>query len=291
MFTTNLLIQEFLIPLVISAIFMFFWKPLKKESLPILNGFWTFPLAFSIAFIVSNILILGFPQLPPSEASQWLVFVALTVLLVGLIDAFEKTPKVVNHFFKLAGIFFSIVVTLLSYIKSTWTSQQSYLHIFGIGIVSFIYLKLFEKILSKEGDLQRVVAPITIGLMSAGTAGLALTSKTLSVAQLAGLIGVTIIPIFVTSIVKPSFSMKKSASSVFLLFLAMWLNIWFYAQPYSTGGFGLTITSPLFSFIAELKVFSKLKDWQKVLLKVILMIIPMVAGLLLSYNFNETDGY
>lgn len=289
MFATNMIFQVMILPIVISSIFMFAWLPHKKETLPIGKGFWSFPFSFGISYLVVYLYMFGIPQFPPNESKDWILFVALLSIFVGLSDYIEK--KYVNYVVKILSVLFVQITALYSLIKNTWSINESVLYISGMTIFSLVYWILFEKITYKTEEIQRISPIITTGILAGATAGLSILSSSLSLTQISGAIGSVHIPIFLVSLFKPSFSTKKSFSSVLIIFFAIWINIWFYSYPKSSIGFFLIILAPLFSLISEFKFFNKISGIKLIILKTILVIIPIIAGLIMSFDFSPKDDY
>lgn len=273
-----------LITLIINGIS---WNSKKRDSNPIKNGFWGMPLGIGIAYISGHISILGKPEIPPVESTQWLVFIAVVMILSGLIDSLLKLPSIAKAIIRAVSSGAVFYMTAMPMIKNTWTTNQTIMWSAGITIGITAYWFLLEYIFKKNTEAQRSSSVITIGLLSGAIAGFSVLSSSASLGQLTGLIGSSIGGLFFVSLFKKNFSTEKGLASIVLLLSMLLLNTYLYAEVKSLTSLLLLIASPLASLIGDLKVLEKLKPWQKVIIKAILVAIPIGASLGLIADFSE----
>jgi hypothetical protein len=277
-----------IITLVINAIS---WNAKKRDSEPIKNGFWGLPLGLGLSYIAGHIGILGKPPIPPVESTQWLVFIALIMIVSGLIDSLIKLPVIAKVIIRAVSSGAVFYLTAMPMIKNTWATNQSITWSALITIAITIYWFLLEFIFKKNTDNKQTSSSvITIGLISGAIAGFSVFSSSAALAQLTGVIGASIGGLFFVSIFKKNFSAEKGLASISLLLAMLLLNTYLYADVKSLASIALLIISPSFSLLGDLKALDKLKPWQKVIIKGILVAIPLVISLGLVADFSEKSA-
>ncbi|MFN8671218.1 MAG: hypothetical protein U0457_03935 [Candidatus Sericytochromatia bacterium] len=293
MFAINILFQILILPLIIASIILFIaWKPLKKEDSAIAEGFWSFPLSIGLAFFISYWNMLGLPEMPPNESTQWLIFIALFSIIIGLIDGYIKLPKIINYIIKFLSVIGVSYISLFQLIKGSWETNQSATNLGIVSVLGFIFYFLYEKNsnLKLAEEKEDVFSPIiNTGLFIGGTAVLSLISSSLALAKFSGILGSIFIPLFLIALLKPTFSLKKSFSVISLMFIAIYINIWYFSYVKSTAGFFVLALAPLIPLVSNLSFFKKFSTIKIILIRAVLAIIPIILALLLSYDFNKKE--
>lgn len=286
------MIKILMLGVIIPAFISFFisgivWKIWGKELEPIKKGFWSNSLGFTMAYIFGNWGLVGFPPLPPVEATQWMIFIAGISLIAGFADSFFKLPLWINLFIRLLSTGGVLWVLLTPMFKFTWTPEQSRIYFIILLISGILYWFLFEKLNEKQET--GITIPLIYVLVATGTSFISLISNSALIAQMAGIVAASSGSLFLISIIKPSFSMKGSVPFFVLILIALWVNIYFYVGV-SALHLLLIIISPLLAFICELKQIKNLKKWQIHILRIIIILIPIVVSLGLTYSAQPAES-
>lgn len=181
------LVYGVLLPLVVSALILVVGRLLSPRMQPAVSL-----AAAVLAFVAAQIALTGRPELPPSEASQWLVWILPVLIPLGLV--FTRLPNWAQVLGGLAGAYGSLYLGLRPMVQWTWESKA----VAAAWLSGFVLLAAFMfaglSALARTHASGRSPRFAVIGLLTAASIALAATGS-LMLAQLAGAMAAALGPL------------------------------------------------------------------------------------------------
>lgn len=230
-------------------------------------------LAIALGYVAGHVGLFGWPAFPPVESWQWLVYLALTAGLVGVLAGLALIPDWLHR--GLAWLLLAIAPWLL--LKILLPAEWSTLHIrawlggFSIAFIAF-WTSLDALARRRPGPAMPLILLITI---SAGSFVL-LESANARLAQLAGVLAAAIVPALIVATWRPGVSLAGGAALVTGIVLCGLLATG-HANNYGDVpaiAFVLIAAAPTLAWAAEFSALRRLKPWKALLLR----LIPFLAA-------------
>jgi hypothetical protein len=167
---------------------------------------WGGPLAVGIGFVAGFWALLGWPDFPPLDANDWLVFLALPLALLGTLDAFARLPlqvRLASSTATVVGVLLLVSWPVIKDFESGWPEGTSAVAVTcaltiawifsldelasrrsaaGVGALLLATLVPAAAVLVLSGS-QRLAQ--TAGALAAAVAGWALAQRALGAAGIA----------------------------------------------------------------------------------------------------------
>ncbi len=181
------LVYGVLVPFAVSALVLLLGRALPPRAQPAVSL-----VAAVLAFIVAQIALTGRPELPPSEASQWLVWILPVLVPLGLVCA--HLPVWARTLGGIVGVYGALYLVLRPMVQWTWESTAvaaAWNSVFGL-MAALIFAGLAA--LTRAHDPGRSPRFVVIGLLTATSIALAATGS-LMLAQLAGAMAAAVGPL------------------------------------------------------------------------------------------------
>lgn len=208
-----------------------FFLSKRKPDHPIRR--WAGPVAIALPFIVASPAILGHgPEWPPAQAADWLPFLGLAALLIGLVDVLVR-PRYVSTV--LTGLFLAgfAAMVLRGPLASAMTNSMGDGATKTAWIFGVVALYVVPGLLARSGAAATPNAgpPFALGLLTAMVIGWALLSETAKYAQFASLVGLGLAPLGIVTLIARPWSIARGAVPAFVaLNTTLWLLVSFYAE-------------------------------------------------------------
>jgi hypothetical protein len=210
-------------------------------------------LAIGLSFVVGGAFILGgWPVWKPANAHQWLPYLGLLAVVLGLIDASlpRKAWSIAVTALLLAGFGLALAYGPLdSRLAQTADGSTSLLFgILALVVVPGVAIRVAAKTTPNAGP------PFALGLLTACSIAAALLSGSAMYAQFVALIGLGLAPLGVATLLRRPWPLDRGLPVIFAsLHSAMWLLTHFFAP--NDGVWSATILAclaPLGLFAARL---------------------------------------
>jgi hypothetical protein len=185
---------------------------------------WAPAAALGVAYLAGHLATFGMPSWPPRESTQWIVFLALAGLLLGLLQAWKPSMRFTGILFLSLAI---PIVLLRSPMQHLWPASRSILIIFGIGVpIGGLWFSLRNRSLAMHGGS----LPATWMIVSAGTALTMQLSGSASFAQLSGALAAACGVLAVEGFLKPKLDSRAAVPVLLALWSAFWICGWYYIE-------------------------------------------------------------
>lgn len=194
---------------------------------------WSAPLAVGLPFVLAGPFILNkSPEWPPSQAADWLPFLGVAALVLGLIDiALPRARWVYAALFALLAGYAAFVY------HGPLASAAS--RLMGEGATKITWIAAIGAVLTLPALAARAGArhtpnagpPFALGILTAATIAAGLLSETAKLAQFASLLGLGLAPLGVITLIRRPWAIDRGLPLVFAPLLAtIWLLLHFYAD-------------------------------------------------------------
>jgi len=205
-------------------------------------------LALGIGYIVGHIATLGSPAFPPVEATQWLVYIALASLVIGVLETKWREIRWLTWAVRTGLLTVMSWLLLRPLIAYSWTTLQSGAWIAGLLVGALALWVTVERLIRHA--LPRRVGALMILWGTAQSIAIVM-SQSAVLAQLQGTLTATLGAVFAVAWVFPKakVSFVSGVPVIAMLFVAHASGGFFYAElpTWSVACLGL---APLFALLA-----------------------------------------
>jgi hypothetical protein len=135
----NQLLLGVFVPALLAAFWLLLaWRPWSRAVVSDHTlGRWGAPVALTLAYAAGHVCVLGLPSWPPTEATHWVLFLALAAGALGLSESLSSRRSRWRLWLPRALLAVGAIPALLKpYVDYTWTPEQSIVWILGIALLS-----------------------------------------------------------------------------------------------------------------------------------------------------------
>ncbi len=200
---------------VAAAVFWLLGWRLRRAHL------WLSALGLTVGFTILYARILGRPDFPPIDATQWAFWLAWLGLPLGWLAGIGAAYRWVWAWGALLGALWLFVLPFRPLIESGfWTPTVGVAYIVGFGVAAWLLMTLSAPL----GDEPGAPAPLLIALLGAVSAGMLFYGgKSASLAQLSGTLGAVVGVGVLTGLLLSRFTLGRGAVALtMMLFVLLW---------------------------------------------------------------------
>jgi len=238
---------------------------------------WVAPVALGVGLALSVFGTNGWPGFPPVDAIQWLGFLAIVWMIVGVIDSLRPWPTIAR--LAIAILVALVTVWLISANqRPNWSSSESILWIGGFTLAIFGLTISTDRLLARTTP---GISALQLALLAIATAMVIAMTGSQSLANRAGTLAVVLIIAFVWS------RRSQLGRGTAIVFVPLWAAIliahWLYAASESSPLISfllLTITPPLCWF-GQIPAIQRRSRWTKWAIQLSLVIVPLAVAVIL----------
>ena len=281
MFVVEIMLRGVVLPAVLAgAVLLVAWWPRKGgagATGPVGGGHWGGAVGLALGYVLGHSLLVGFPSFPATESTQWLVWLALGAMALGLADALIRVPESARWAARAASSLLVSWLILRPLTVSTWNGALvSALWIGGAALAVLAFWTLVDRAVRARPGAGMPIA--FLALTSGGSAVLLLSASVL-LAQLAGVVAATLGAAMVLAFVRPDLSLERGAVPVVgVLLPALWLNGYFYAEMPLASALLLTL-APAALWLGRLGPLRDLRRWKSAIAHVGAVLAPVLLAL------------
>jgi hypothetical protein len=251
--------------LLAAVIMLIAWRPWRRDvsaqgakSAIMGGGYWAGPLACALGFLCSAVTLNnGWPGHPPRERWQWLFYMAIVALIIGVVAALWQ-PR---GWIRLAiGAALGGSVGFLLHVPPSFAEHQtSWRYVLGGGTF-LTWLSLDTISLRRPG----ASIPLALWVVFTGLSVILLESRWALLALMDASVAATLGAIVLTAWLNPRVTLAHGAGHVLATLLSAILVLgWLYNRgDVPAVCYGLMAASPLMLWLAELRFITNLKAWQ-----------------------------
>ncbi len=200
---------------VAAAVFWLLGWRLRRAHL------WLSALGLTVGFTILYARILGRPDFPPIDATQWAFWLAWLGLPLGWLAGIGAAYRWVWAWGALLGALWLFVLPFRPLIESGfWTPTVGVAYIVGFGVAAWLLMTLSAPL----GDEPGAPAPLLIALLGAVSAGMLFYGgKSASLAQLSGTLGAVVGVGVLIGLLLSRFTLGRGAVALtMMLFVLLW---------------------------------------------------------------------
>jgi len=294
--------------LVALVLFPAFWwrRRATRQELPALtpptldntraDPTWLAPLVFGLIGVVMSPIIASKLPFPPTGGADWLAFVALAGLVMGLTAKAIRFPIVVRWLVRLAVIAAVGYVSLRAPIHGRWSPQTSALWLAGFTAITGVVFWAAER----HTDRTRGPAgPIVLLVLCfAANQLLILGYHSLKLAQYPGFFAAALGPVLILALIRPRFTLAFGGVHVPVLMTAAALLQGTFAAvvnddaPFPFVWVLMLAASPILALVGSVGPLGRLTGWKAAAVRGGLAALPAFAAVgwaASTYEFPTSD--
>ena len=241
------------------------------------------PVAISLGYGCGHIFVTGWTPFPPNDTTNWLPYFGLAAAAVGVLwDAFPKVAMVRISLLVLLAVG-ALRLLLQPRFRYGWIPPQGWIWVVCLGCG----IALLGMILSALGRRSAVPIEYPFFLLSvgAGTSGALMLSGSMLLGQLAAVLAGALFGALIFSLRSPVGI--EGSTPVFCVLLGLLLiSGYFFAElPAATAG--LLAAAPVLALIPT----GRLSGLPRAALRIILVSLPVIAGVILAFRASPPLDY
>lgn len=266
--------------LVAGVVWLLGWR-LRRAHL------WLSALGVAAGFVMAYWRVLGRPDFPPSDATQWVFWFALLGLPLGWLASVPVAYRWVWAWGALLGVLWLFVLPFYPLLGGFWDYRVGVAYIVGFALATWLLMLLT----ASAGEERGVVVPLALSLLGGISAGvLFYGAKSASLAQLAGTLGAAVGVGVPLALLLRGFTLGRSALALAMLLYA---TLWTLALGFAYLTMGQLILLYLLGFtlaLPRLPALQRLSPVWQVALPIGVLVAVGGAAVWLSYAAYMAQG-
>lgn len=272
MFPIRILAFGVLLPAVVAGFVLFVaWR----RSLFTMNGKWSGAVAFTLGYLIAHFAAFGMPSFPPTDATQWLAYLAVAAMVVGLVESFWQAPSWARWFWRWGFSGLVLWLLLRSVVEYTWGLPKGLVWLLALSIVMLMFWTALDALAER---IKGAFLPALLFITSLGSSIALMLGRSASISQLCGSVTVMTIVSAIVGWQQHNFTLAKGAAAVLtVLLFGFWLNGVFYAYlPMVTAV--LLMLSPMVGWLGQMPPMRRLPAWQSVFVQILAALLLVVVA-------------
>lgn len=202
------LILSVLAPLLVATALVAFGHRLWRKNGPVGSGRWSLALAPALAAFAAYWAVRGTPELPPSDASEWALWMGAVAALVGVVDGRRPLPSAPRLGLHALLAIATAYMILRPLVRFSWGSGEALAWVGGGAIVLW---GLWEAIERMAVDRPGSTVPAACLAWGFGVATVLGISGSALLAQAAGGVVVAFGVMVIAGLLRPELRLDRSA--------------------------------------------------------------------------------
>ncbi len=259
----GILLLVVLLPAIVASVVLFIaWRRIP----PLAGGRWGGAVAFALGYLIAHFFTFGMPSFPPTDATQWLAYLTVTAMVVGLVESFWKTPSWARWLWRWAFSGLMLWLLLRPMVAYTWGVPKGVAWLLTLSLVMLTFWTALDAL------TERVVGalpPALLFITALGSSIALLLGRSASISQLCTSVAAILAVSVIVGWRQPDFTLAKGAVAVLtVLLFGFWLNGVFYAYlPMMTAA--LLVLSPMAGWLGQTPPMRRLSKWQSASMQVL----------------------
>ncbi len=260
-----------------------------RRRTPLVGGTWSGAIALSIGYVAGHIGVAGLPPFPPTEATQWLAYLALAGMGLGLVDTlYQKNPAWLRWGLRLLLAGAVVWLLLRPVFEHTWGPAKGIVWMVALGVTLLAFWGQLEALAERQPGAG---LPLLLLIVTAASSAILLVSGSALLGQLCGALTAVIGASLVVAWRAPTFSLSRGAPPVVSVLLGgLWLNGYFYAEAPLTSLL-LMALSPTAVWVGQTERVQRLAPWQANLVRVGAVLIPAALAVIVAVQASPPLTY
>lgn len=263
----RILLFGVLLPAFAAGIVLFIaWR----RTPPLAGGKWSGAVAFTLGYVIAYFVAFGMPPFPPIDAMQWLVYLAVVAMVIGLTESFFQIPSWTRWLLRWVFSVLMLWLLLRTMVTYTWGVPKGVVWLLSLSLMMLLFWTALDNLSEKvTGSL----VPVLFFTTALGSSVALMLGRSASVSQLCGSVTAILAVSAVVGWQHPNFTLAKGAMAVLItLIFGFWLNGVFFAYLPMVTAILLTL-SPLTGWLGQVTFMRHLPSWQSVSLQLIVALL------------------
>ncbi len=285
-----------LMPAVVAGVLLALaWKPWTDGTKGVFGGFWGGAVAIGVAYLAAHLGLVGLPDLVPTEALDWMPYMALLAVLVGVIEGRTYSSKWLRWLLRAAASFATLYFVLGFMVENYWEGTSAFIWLGTLTLLTLEIISVFDRLADRyPGALVPVAMMLTaaVGALVVGLTGSA------RVAQLLGALAAAGGAALVVAWWHGALRVSRGAATVFTVIFAGLLAFG-YMSTADVPGWSelldhrhslavlLVALAPMLLWGVDTKAVSSMDSWKRVLVGALLVTLPLGGAVYLAANPDE----
>jgi hypothetical protein len=250
-------------------------------------GAWAGILALGVGYVAGHIVVRGWPSFPPGERTDWLFYLALVLVILGLVEARWLTRASFRWGLRSIVFFVAVLLIVFPRMRDAWQPVES------VAWLAALLIAGVAAWLSLDGLVGRAPAWSFLGCLALTVAGSAVVAFKSGLAVMAllefGLLATVLGLLLAGCASKTLFAAAQGgAAGAGLLQPAMWLIGYFLAEVPS--GCALLLGVALHTtWLVEGGPLRRLRPWQRGILAMVAAAGPVLLAVWIAYLSAPTE--
>jgi hypothetical protein len=283
-FYSQPLLYGIVLPAVIAtAVLLLTWQPWHRD-LPPERTAWGVGLALVAGYLVGHVGVDGRPPWPPREAVDWLWYLTFAAAALSLLDGWRRCPAWLRWLLRTALWLSAVWVLARPALRQGGGAVPALLVPAAVGLLFWAALAALAR------RLPGAALPLALLPTAAGSAVLLYRCHSAKLAQLAGVVAASLLPVLARSCVRPALTM--ATAPVVLLLPGLWLTARLYA--YTTppaASLALLAAAALAAGVGCLPGVRRLPAWQRNLLAAALAMLLAILAVVQVRRDDNADTF
>lgn len=254
----RILLLNVLLPAIAASVVLFIaWR----RTLPMAGGKWAGAVAFALGYLIAHFAAFGMPPFPPTDATQWLAYLALTAMVIGLVESFWRAPSWARWLWRWVFSGLMLWFLLRPMVAYTWGVPKGGAWLLTLSLVMLTFWTALDTLTERVAG---ALLPALLFITVLGSSVALLLGRSASISQLCGGVAAILAVSVIFGWRQPNFTLAKGAVAVLtVLLFGFWLNGVFYAYlPMVTAA--LLALSPMAGWLGQTPPMHRLPAWQSV---------------------------
>ena len=249
---------------------------------------WGDGVALAMGYAGGHAVAIGWPAFPASEATQWLPYVALATMLVGVLDALFRPPgmlRVLVWICYCAGLLRLLLGPKFQY---GWSLLQGVFWIAGLTLGMLILASFLDAAVRRDKSIS---SSLILTIVACGTAVVLMLSGSALLGQITMVLVAALGAILVvTFLFRKSMEGRAIVPVAVAMLASLWLTGFFYAEVPSASALLLAaalLPGCLFISLSDSRAFS----WKPILLRAGVVLALVAISVVIAFRSSPPLEY
>jgi hypothetical protein len=280
MFLLQQLLPGVLVAVLISGVFAIAGRLWRTNN-------WADAVALAIGYAGGHTVTAGWPAFPAPEATQWLPYFALAVMLLGVLDALLRPAGSLRALIWILCCMGLLRLLLSAKFQYGWSLPEGVLWIAGLAAGMLVLASSLDAAVRRDTSIS---SPLILTIVACGTGVALMLSGSMLLGQLAMVLAGALGAILAAAFLLPKAVEGRGVVPVAVALLAsLWLSGCFYSDLPSASALLLAVSA--FPALLLISLSEKVPSWRDVLLRAGVVIIPVTISVFLAFRASPPLDY
>ena len=280
MFLLQQLLPGVLVAVLLSGVFAIAGRLWRVNN-------WADAVALGLGYAGGHFATAGWPNFPPSEATQWLPYFGLAAMFLGVLDVFFRPAGLLRTLVWILYCIGLLRLLLNAKFQYGWSLPEGMLWIAGLAAGMLILAGFLDAAVRRDTSIS---SPLILTIVAGGTGATLMLSGSMLLAQLAMVLAAALGAILAVAFLLPKSVEGRGVVPVAVALLAsLWLSGCFYADLPSASA--LLFAAASLPALSLMSLSEKVPSLRDLLLRAGIVIIPVAISVFLAFSASPSFDY